>query len=411
MIDLKFQFNVDTFEALVRYFYTNCCEISLENVESFKALAKHCRSPKLIDLIQIKQKEIDEWSSFKVSLNLRNRTVRSWLSDASKESRNPVCRLVLESDEDDPTIRADFRSLADQTVPVELRSSVKNLFFLTKVFFRIRSIDFRSKISREKPNAAQSAELDIFSDVTLIIDQSYSFRLNQAFICTRTEYFSALVKNHFNEMISDSTEQRNPTMALKHIRKELFLPLIYYIYSDECDVSRTLHFRQNLAGFYETDRRRLCWWLTCLGRWTSSTRFETFVRKYLFEDAHCWIGCRHAAFSASLRISETRTSVHSIHHRSFERGLFFDINRFLLFRWKPNFSFDRQILKQEDFQRIVLEDASSVIDRQETDSITVIDDLRFYLTEFLSTNDDQSEKTSEKLRALDEFVERLGLWD
>lgn len=77
MIDLKFQFNVDTFEALVRYFYTNCCEISLENVQSFKALAKHCRSPKLIDLIQIKQKEIDEWSSFKVSLNLRNRTVRS----------------------------------------------------------------------------------------------------------------------------------------------------------------------------------------------------------------------------------------------------------------------------------------------------------------------------------------------
>ena len=25
-------------------------------------------------------------------------------------------------------------------------------------------------------------------------------------------------------------------MPLKHIRKELFLPLLYYIYSDECEV-------------------------------------------------------------------------------------------------------------------------------------------------------------------------------
>lgn len=81
-------------------------------------------------------------------------------------------------------------------------------------------------------------DLETFSDLILIIDQTYSFHVHQAFMCTRTEYFSALVKNHFNEMIPSTTDEpiRRPTMIIKHIRKELFLPLLYYIYSDECHV-------------------------------------------------------------------------------------------------------------------------------------------------------------------------------
>lgn len=81
-------------------------------------------------------------------------------------------------------------------------------------------------------------DLETFSDLILVIDQSYSFHVHQAFMCTRTEYFSALVKNHFNEMIPSSTDQLHPRprMFIKHIRKELFLPLLYYIYSDECHV-------------------------------------------------------------------------------------------------------------------------------------------------------------------------------
>ncbi len=80
--------------------------------------------------------------------------------------------------------------------------------------------------------------LDTFSDLTLIIDECYYFNVHQAFMCTRTEYFSALVKNHFNEMLPNTTQEKTEksTMILKHIRKELFLPLLYYIYSNECQV-------------------------------------------------------------------------------------------------------------------------------------------------------------------------------
>jgi hypothetical protein len=75
--------------------------------------------------------------------------------------------------------------------------------------------------------------LDTFSDLIFLIDDYYYFNVHQAFMCTRTEYFSLLVKNHFNEMLPNNIKS---TMILKHIRKELFLPLLYYIYSDECQV-------------------------------------------------------------------------------------------------------------------------------------------------------------------------------
>jgi hypothetical protein len=45
--------------------YTNCCEIALDNIDSVKALAKTCRLPRLIDLIDQKKHEIDEWRMLK----------------------------------------------------------------------------------------------------------------------------------------------------------------------------------------------------------------------------------------------------------------------------------------------------------------------------------------------------------
>ncbi|CAF4337261.1 unnamed protein product, partial [Adineta steineri] len=76
----KAKFNAESFEAIIRYLYTNCCEIALEYIDSVKALAKSCRLPHLIDLIERKKHEIDEWQ-------------------ASKTARSNIYRLVLEPEE------------------------------------------------------------------------------------------------------------------------------------------------------------------------------------------------------------------------------------------------------------------------------------------------------------------------
>jgi len=46
------------------------------------------------------------------------------LLEASKTARSNIYRLVLEPEEDDDSIRLDFRMLAEQAIPVELRQWV-----------------------------------------------------------------------------------------------------------------------------------------------------------------------------------------------------------------------------------------------------------------------------------------------
>jgi hypothetical protein len=59
---------------------------------------------------------------------------------------------------------------------------------------------------------------------------------------------------------------------------------------------------------------------------------------------------------------------------------------------------------------LALEDAASVVDRQEKDSVTIIDDLRFYLAEFSTINASDMEETSAKMKLLDDFLENIGLY-
>jgi len=49
------------------------------------------------------------------------------LLEASKTARSNIYRLVLEPEEDDDSIRLDFRMLAEQAIPVELRQWVWTL--------------------------------------------------------------------------------------------------------------------------------------------------------------------------------------------------------------------------------------------------------------------------------------------
>ena len=60
--------------------------------------------------------------------------------EASKTARSNIYRLVLEPDEDDDSVRLDFRMLAEQAIPIELRQWVKIL--MKKTLMNISSIEF-----------------------------------------------------------------------------------------------------------------------------------------------------------------------------------------------------------------------------------------------------------------------------
>lgn len=59
--------------------------------------------------------------------------------EATKISTSNIYRLVLEPDENDDSIRLDFRMLAEQAIPLELRQWV--------YYFRFLYVNFRKKIT------------------------------------------------------------------------------------------------------------------------------------------------------------------------------------------------------------------------------------------------------------------------
>jgi ankyrin repeat/BTB/POZ domain-containing protein 1 len=67
-----------------------------------------------------------------------------------------------------------------------------------------------------------------------------------------------------------------------------------------------------------------------------------------------------------------------------------------------------QIIHDEGFHNLILQDATEVRGRQETDSIPVIDDIRYHITSDVQTVSEMGE-ASEKLQVIDRLLEDLGL--
>lgn len=67
-----------------------------------------------------------------------------------------------------------------------------------------------------------------------------------------------------------------------------------------------------------------------------------------------------------------------------------------------------QILELEDFAELVKQDAAEVKGRQETDTIDIIDNIRFHLTFSIQTYGEM-EEANEKLRLIDDLLEELEL--
>ena len=62
----------------------------------------------------------------------------------------------------------------------------------------------------------------------------------------------------------------------------------------------------------------------------------------------------------------------------------------------------------KEFEDLVKADAAQVSNRQETDSVDIIDDIRFHITNFVQTYGEM-EDANEKLKLIDDFLERIDI--
>ncbi|CAF0921302.1 unnamed protein product [Didymodactylos carnosus] len=339
----KAKFNADSFEALVRYLYTGCCEISLDNVESVKALAKRCQLPRLYDLIEQKKTEIDDFrKNFAILKHCLEKIYTLLFLETIKCGNTMIYRLVIEPEPNDKYLNTDFTALCEQTIPYELRRWIAS----TELPF----IDHLS---------------DTFSDLMFIVD-GYQFNIHRVFMCTRTEYFSVLIKNHFNEICQIDGKQ---AIILKNVRKELFIPILYYIYSDDCEIP------------------------------------DTYVDDLLIlADEYMLPGLKRIVGNYYVRLLKVDNIIPVLRlARLFQ---LIKLENYCIRFIAENLE---EIIDQHEFELFVVEDAASVQQRQETDSVQIIDDLRFYFTQFSTMTLDDIEDTSKKLRILDEFLQSIGL--
>ena len=67
-----------------------------------------------------------------------------------------------------------------------------------------------------------------------------------------------------------------------------------------------------------------------------------------------------------------------------------------------------QVLMRQEFADLVMEDAQQVSQRQETDSIDIIDEVRFYVANVVNSVSDLQD-AEDSLRLIDQLLEDLGL--
>ena len=74
----------------------------------------------------------------------------------------------------------------------------------------------------------------------------------------------------------------------------------------------------------------------------------------------------------------------------------------------PNEYVCSQIANDEGLRDLIVQDAREVRSRQETDSIPVVDDIRYHITSDVQTVSEMDE-AREKLQIIDRLLEDLGL--
>jgi ankyrin repeat/BTB/POZ domain-containing protein 1 len=213
-----------------------------------------------------------------------------------------------------------------------------------------------------------------FPDLCLVVE-GYSFFCHKIFLHYRSDYFRTLFSSGFLEANSlrDSAEQHIsdcPVIRLSETRSEIMGYLLEFIYSN--NISRLEEFEEEtlLEIFYAADMYLI-------------PQLQTTVGFYLIR----FIRLDNALSYWSLAVD-------------------FDLKRLE----KSSMEFIalnlQEFLKEKEFLEIVSQSASEIQNRQEVDSIPVIDDIRFILNKYIAR---YPESHPDHLRLI-ELEEALAVW-
>uniref|UniRef100_A0A8C0TYR4 BTB domain-containing protein n=1 Tax=Canis lupus familiaris TaxID=9615 RepID=A0A8C0TYR4_CANLF len=199
--------NPVAFGALLQYLYTGRLDVGVEHVSDCERLAKQCQLWDLLSDLETKCEKVSEFVASKPGTCVKV--------------------LTIEPPPADPRLREDMALLADCALPPELRGDLGELPFPC-------------------PDGFNSCP-----DVCFRVE-GCSFLCHKAFFCGRSDYFRALLDDHFRE--NEELEASGGLLAitLHGISPDIFTHVLYYIYSDHTEVEPSLS--------------KQCVWLGCARR-------------------------------------------------------------------------------------------------------------------------------------------------
>ncbi|KAK9406149.1 ankyrin repeat and BTB/POZ domain-containing protein 1 [Crotalus adamanteus] len=314
--------NPAAFSSLLQYLYTGCLDIDVEYVNDCKRLAKQCQLQDLIEDLETKCKKVYEFVSSKPGTCVKVLTI-----EPSGNSQ----------------LQEDLALLAECALPAEFRVGFGELpFDSTDSFSSYPDLCFRVS--------------------------NYSFFCHKAFFCGRSDYFKALLEDHFSESEELQTQPSIPVVTLHDISEEIFIRVLYYIYSDDTELSPENAYEVLCVAdmYLLPGLKRLC------GRTLAQVLDEDSV-------VSIW---KIAKLFQLTRLEDQCTEYMA---RIIEK-----------------------LVEFEEFAAAVKENADAVEERQETDSIPLVDDIRFHITSNVQTYS-AIEEANQKLDALDNLLASIGL--
>ncbi|KAH7638680.1 hypothetical protein HUG17_2713 [Dermatophagoides farinae] len=316
------------------------------------------------NVIHIKNEHVNP-DAFKILLHF----LYTGILEFSYKIRDDVCRLFRQCQMEKINDMIECRI---QELQKQLRSSFRQKNVTIYMDFPIL-FDYRKLFQTTLPmdliidqdenfdiNVNELKILQMASDVVFRV-QNHLFYCHKLFFAGRSDYFAALFRDHFGE--SDTKIPTGTTFTIND-RADLFRLLICFLYTNDVDITLD----QACDLLYASD-------------------------VYLIESLkrHCAtvIGNNIAHFNPIDIIKWSRvlnlSKLEAIATQYIAENL-------------------KQFIHHNDFKQLVIEDAHSVRQRQETDTIDIIDDIRYYLSICSTKKDIQSE-----LLQIDLLLESLQL--
>jgi len=318
----KKEISYHSFKSLLEWLYTAQTKVDVREMEDFSRLVKYCKLPQLNDELTAAFKKADSYVQSKRGVAIKS--------------------LYLESSLAMWDLQQDFGVLAQQALPLELR------FWNTGTELPLL------------PRVEQN-----FVDIVLQVE-NYQFRCHKAVLFARSEYFRALLQDHFCEAEMDDQETR--LIKINQACPQVMGDVLVFVYTNSCSITDdNVSDLLNIGDmFLLPGLKREC------GNW---------LAKYIHQDTVLDI-LKTARIYQLPRLEDLCTEYLS---KEIE-----------------------QFVENEDFQDLVRADANEVKNRQETDSIDVIDDIRSHIRSNVQTMSEMDE-AERKLNFVDIILSNLGL--